>query len=62
MKRSTSSLPLRSQTEKTRGADGVILGCTEFGMLAPPGIFDLPAVDTAHAHAEAAIAFALGGG
>ena len=48
--------------EKTQGADGVILGCTEFGMLAPPAMFDLPAVDTAQAHAEAAIAFALGGG
>ncbi|MBS0385409.1 MAG: aspartate/glutamate racemase family protein [Proteobacteria bacterium] len=43
------------------GADGVILGCTEFGMLAPPGTFDLPAVDTAEAHAEAAMEFALGG-
>lgn len=42
------------------GADGIILGCTEFGMLAPPSTFDLPAVDTAAAHAEAAIAFALG--
>lgn len=41
------------------GADGVILGCTEFGMLAPPATFDMPAVDTAEAHAEAAIAFAL---
>jgi aspartate racemase len=46
--------------EQANGADGVILGCTEFGMLAPPSAFDLPAVDTAEAHAEAAIAFALG--
>ncbi len=43
------------------GADGVILGCTEFGMLAPPETFDLPAIDTAQAHAEAAMDFALGG-
>jgi len=46
---------------KPQGADGVILGCTEFGMLAPPETFDLPAVDTAAAHAEAAMEFALGG-
>jgi len=46
---------------KLRGADGVILGCTEFGMLAPPETFDLPAIDTAEAHAEAAMDFALGG-
>ncbi|MBI3439669.1 MAG: amino acid racemase, partial [Proteobacteria bacterium] len=46
---------------KPQGADGVILGCTEFGMLAPPEAFDLPAVDTAEAHAEAAMDFALGG-
>lgn len=46
---------------KPQGADGVVLGCTEFGMLAPPETFDLPAVDTAEAHAEAAMDFALGG-
>ena len=44
-----------------QGADGVILGCTEFGLLAPPETFDLPAIDTAEAHAEAAMDFALGG-
>jgi aspartate racemase len=47
--------------EQANDADGVILGCTEFGMLAPPSTFDLPAVDTAEAHAEAAMDFALGG-
>jgi len=47
--------------EAGRGADGVILGCTEFGMLAPPEAFDLPTVDTALAHAEAAMDFALAG-
>lgn len=46
---------------RPEGADGVILGCTEFGMLAPPETFDLPAVDTAQVHAEAAMDFALGG-
>jgi aspartate racemase len=46
---------------KPQGADGIILGCTEFGMLAPPETFDLPTVDTAEAHTEAAMDFALGG-
>lgn len=42
-----------------RGADSVILGCTEFGMLAPPETFDCVAVDSAYAHAKAAMDFAL---
>jgi aspartate racemase len=42
------------------GADGVILGCTEFGLLVDPAELPLPAVDTAIAHCEAAVAFALG--
>ena len=41
------------------GADGVILGCTEFGLLVDPAELPLPAVDTAIAHCEAAVAFAL---
>jgi aspartate racemase len=44
-----------------RGVDGVILGCTEFGLLIKPGDLDLPAFDTAAIHAEAGMAFALGG-
>ena len=47
--------------ERANGADGVILGCTELGMLAAPETFDLPTVDTAQVHAEAAMDFALGG-
>lgn len=46
---------------RANGADSVILGCTEFGLLAPPETFDLPTIDTAEAHAEAAMDFALGG-
>ena len=42
------------------GADGVIFGCTEIGLLLDPAELDLPAVDTAVAHCEAAVAFALG--
>jgi aspartate racemase len=42
------------------GCDGVIFGCTEIGLLLDPAELELPAVDTAIAHCEAAVAFALG--
>ena len=45
---------------KTAGADGVIFGCTEIGLLLDPAELDLPAVDTAVVHCEAAVEFALG--
>jgi aspartate racemase len=41
------------------GADGVIFGCTEIGLLLDPAKMPLPTVDTAVAHCEAAVAFAL---
>jgi len=41
------------------GCDGVIFGCTEIGLLLDPAELDLPAVDTAIVHCEAAVAFAL---
>ncbi len=42
------------------GADGVIFGCTEIGLLLDPATMLLPTVDTAIAHCEAAVDFALG--
>jgi aspartate racemase len=45
---------------RAAGCDGVIFGCTEIGLLVSPADFDAPAVDTAIAHCEAAVAFALG--
>jgi len=42
-----------------RGAEGVILGCTEIGLLLQPGDADVPLFDTALIHAEAAADFAL---
>jgi aspartate racemase len=42
------------------GADGVIFGCTEIGLLLDPAQMALPTVDTAVAHCEAAVQFALG--
>lgn len=45
---------------RAAGADGIIFGCTEIGILLDPEAMDLPTVDTALAHAEAAVDFALG--
>ncbi len=41
------------------GAEGVILGCTEIGLLLKPGDVSVPLFDTALIHAEAAAALAL---
>ncbi len=46
--------------ERARGADGVILGCTELGMLVSPDDIYLPSFDTTVIHAQAGLAFALG--
>jgi aspartate racemase len=40
--------------------DGVILGCTEIGMLIDAGDLDLPVFDTTRLHAEAGVDFMLG--
>ncbi len=42
-----------------QGVDGVILGCTEFGLLLRQEDLDLPVFDTTVLHAEAAVNFAL---
>ena len=42
------------------GADGVIFGCTEVGLLLSPDDVPVPAFDTTLLHARAAIDFALG--
>jgi len=44
----------------SRGAQGVILGCTEIGLLLGQGDAPVPLFDTAAIHAEAAAGFALG--
>jgi aspartate racemase len=43
-----------------QGADGVILGCTEIGLLIKPEDSPLPVFDTARIHAEAGVDLALG--
>ncbi len=46
---------------KARGADGVIFGCTEVGLLISPEDFDMPAFNSTELHAQAAVDFALAG-
>jgi aspartate racemase len=42
-----------------QGAEGVILGCTEIGLLLHDGDSPVPLFDTTRIHAEAAVDFAL---
>lgn len=44
---------------KEKGADAVIFGCTEIGMILDAGDLPLPAFDSAALHADAAVDFAL---
>ena len=44
------------------GADSVILGCTEIGMLVGSGDFEVPAFDSTLLHADAAVDLSLGDG
>lgn len=44
-----------------QGAQGVILGCTEIGLLIKPEDSPIPVFDTTHLHALAAVNFALEG-
>lgn len=44
-----------------RGAQAIILGCTEIGLLIKPQHSNLPLLDTTELHAQAAVAFALQG-
>lgn len=45
---------------RDRGADGVIFGCTEVGMILSRDDLDVPAFDTTAIHCDAALDFAFG--
>ena len=45
---------------QAKGADGVILGCTEIGMLVSQSDLQIPAFDTTLIHAAAGVDFMLG--
>jgi aspartate racemase len=42
-----------------RGAEGIILGCTEIGLLVEPGDSPVGLFDTTRIHAEAAVNYAF---
>jgi aspartate racemase len=44
---------------EARGAQGIILGCTEIGLLIKQADISLPVFDTTRIHAEAAVTLAL---
>jgi len=44
---------------KAKGADSVILGCTEICLLVGPEHIDLPVFDSTLLHADAAIEFSM---
>ena len=44
---------------RAAGCDGIVFACTEIGILLDPAAMPLPTVDTAIAHCEAAVDFAL---
>lgn len=48
------------EQEIEAGADGVIFGCTEIGLLVSQDDFSVPAFDTTALHAKAGLDFALG--
>jgi len=52
---------LHQMTRRGReaGADSVILGCTELGLILDPDALPLPGFDSTHIHARAAVDFAL---
>jgi aspartate racemase len=58
--RSREKLTALIEVAKAEGADAVILGCTELGLILDPDALPLPGFDSAVIHAEAAVDFALG--
>ncbi|MBS0248767.1 MAG: aspartate/glutamate racemase family protein [Proteobacteria bacterium] len=46
---------------RDEGADSVILGCTEIGLLIQPDMLDIPAFDSTLIHADAAVEFSMVG-
>ena len=55
-----SKAEVRAMIAKADGADSVIFGCTEVGLLLAPEDLSLPVIDTALVHAQAGVDFALG--
>lgn len=45
---------------RSRGAQGIVLGCTEFPLMLGPGDLEIPVFDTTSIHAQCATEFVLG--
>jgi len=54
-------IAMAESAARGEGADGVILGCTELGLLVSAADLPLPTFDTTELHARAAMDFALAG-
>lgn len=48
------------ERERAKGADSIILGCTEICLILDPGKLPLPGFDTTAIHARAAVDFSIG--
>ncbi|TNB49489.1 aspartate/glutamate racemase family protein [Martelella lutilitoris] len=48
-----------AERARQKGADCIIFGCTEVGLLVRPDDFDIPSFDSTLLHAEAAVRFSL---
>lgn len=57
---SRSELMRMIEEGKANGADSVIFGCTEIGLILDPAAPPLPAFGSTVIHADAAVRFALG--
>lgn len=55
-----SYLDIIADAGRRKTVDGVILGCTEIGLLIGPADVALPVLDTTEIHVHAGLAFALG--
>jgi len=61
LEESRASLVALIASARTAGADCVIFGCTEIGLILDPAALPLPGFDSTVIHAEAAVRFALEG-
>ena len=55
------SIPVHRHKVADRGAEGILLGCTEIDLLVTPADSPVPVFDTTRLHAERAVELALAG-
>ena len=62
LQRSRAAFVAEIEALAERGAQAVVLGCTEIGLLVSPGDTDVPLLDTVAVHADFASDWSLAGG